>query len=84
MNSEILLIMVMFYKKRVFNVFGQCFIGDKIAWTEVLCCRTGSNADCSNDQSSFAEAHLAAIDGKVSYTAHIGFPGSKAFWKEKI
>ena len=52
--------------------------------TQVLCCWTGSNADCSTDQSSFAKAHLDVIDGQVSHTAHVGLSGGDAFWEEKI
>lgn len=59
-------------------------LGIVMVWTEVLCCGTGSNADSSTDQNSFAEAHLAVIDGQVPHTAHVGFLGGNALWEEKI
>lgn len=59
-------------------------LGMEVAWTEVLRCWTGSDADRSTDQNSFAEAHLAVIDGQVSHTAHVGLPGGDALWQEKI
>lgn len=49
-----------------------------------LCFRTGSDADCSTDQHSFAEAHLAVIDGQVPHTAHVGLPGGDALWDETV
>lgn len=55
-----------------------------IVWTQVLCCWTGSNADCSTDQSGFAKAHLDVIDGQVSHAAHVGLSGGDAFWEGTI
>lgn len=59
-------------------------LGIVTAWTEVLRCWTGSNADRSADQNSFAEAHSAVIDGQVPHAAHVGLPGGDALWEEKI
>ncbi len=59
-------------------------LGIVMAWTEVLCCWTRSNADCSTDHNSFAEAHLAVIDGQVSHTAHVGPPSADGLWEEEV
>lgn len=59
-------------------------MGIVMVWTEMLCCWAGSNADCSTDHNSFAEAHWAVIDGQVPHTAHVGLPGGSVLWEEKI
>ena len=50
----------------------------------MLRCWTGSNADRSTDQNSFAEAHSAVTDGQVPHAAHVGLPGGDALWEEQI
>lgn len=55
-----------------------------VVLTQVLRCWTGSYADCSADQDSFAEAHSAVIDCQVPRTAHVGLPGGDALWEEEV
>lgn len=59
-------------------------LGIVVARTEALRSRAGSDADRPADQNSFAEAHLAVVDGQVSHTAHVGLPGGDAVRQENI
>lgn len=56
----------------------------KVMLTGVLCCWASPYADSSTDKKSFAEAHLAVVDGHVPHTAHIGLSGGNVLWQEKI
>lgn len=59
-------------------------VGDEVGIVVASCCRTGSHADRPADQDSFAEAHLAVVDGQVPHAAHIGLPGGDILRQDKI
>lgn len=55
-----------------------------VVLTEVLHIWTGSYADRSTDQSSFAETHPTVIYGQILHTSHIGLPGDVALRENTI
>lgn len=84
-KKRTLLLLVMLNKNKLSLL---CLVSDVFAVvmvsTQALCCRAVPDADRSTDQSSFAEAHAALIDGQVPHAAHVCLRGGDALWEEKI
>lgn len=59
-------------------------VGDEVGIAVTSCSWAGSHADRPSDQDSFAEAHLAVVDGQVPHTAHIGLPGRDVLRQDEI